>query len=59
MKAIGLVLFLAVVGLAAACGGKDKPPLTPDTDNGMGLGDGGAGDTPSNTPNPSEPSTPK
>ena len=27
---LGLALILA--GFAAACGGKDKPPLTPDSD---------------------------
>ena len=37
MKEAGLVLVSIVLFALAACGGKDKPPLTPDdTDNAMG-----------------------
>ncbi|MFO0669827.1 MAG: hypothetical protein U0235_09410 [Polyangiaceae bacterium] len=32
----GLLFTLAVLALfVTACGGKEKPPLTPDTDNGL------------------------
>jgi hypothetical protein len=48
MKEAVLVLVSIVVFGLAACGGKDKPPLTPDQDNPMGA-DGGS-EMPSVTP---------
>ena len=55
MKEAGLVLVSIIVFGVAACGGPDKPPLTPDQDMSM---DGGADptsapastDTPAATP---------
>ncbi|MDB4993295.1 MAG: hypothetical protein JWM74_727 [Myxococcaceae bacterium] len=55
MKSAGLVLVSIVVFGVAACGGPDKPPLTPDQDNPMGM-DGGA--DPSATPPADPASTP-
>jgi len=51
--AVGLAATLFAVG----CGGKDKPPLTPDSDNPAVPDDAGA-DMPS-TPSPVTPATPK
>jgi hypothetical protein len=48
MKEAGLVLVSIVVFGIAACGGPDKPPLTPDQDNTMGA-DGGS-EMPTATP---------
>ena len=60
MKAAGLVLVSVVVFGLVACGGKDKPPLTPDdTDSPMGADGGtGSGDTPSATPPTADTATP-
>ena len=33
------VLVVMLAAFSAACGGKDKPPLTPDSDMDAGIGD--------------------
>jgi hypothetical protein len=51
-----VLAFLALVTLlAVACGGSDKPPLTPDDVTANALD---AGDTPPADPNAPQPATP-
>jgi hypothetical protein len=59
MKERGLlaVTVLAFGIAAVACGGPDKPPMTPDSPDMSGIDAGGGSDVPT-TPTPIVPSTP-